>query len=261
MASAGIAPMQFLPTQPISSALEGVELGVRQVHEHDFIDITPLRTFYTVLDVFRWPIENWHDYLSRTNHVATHSAWNAGSDSVYKRFSHLIYIVRDPRDMALSFARFACTPFNRSHRPHPFDGPKEFLEANFSQLLRAWLTHVRSHLAKLRSYNAHIVFYEHLVAHPHVELARLANFLALRLSEAMIEQVVNGNSLERVASRQPDHTNKGVWGGWQTALSRRQIRQADDIAGPVLLALGYPVDSASAENWSVASLTIPTTTT
>ncbi|NJM16702.1 MAG: sulfotransferase domain-containing protein, partial [Bacteroidales bacterium] len=40
--------------------------------------------------------------------------------SVFPKFDKIVYIVRDPRDVALSMARFQFTPYMQTYYPHPF---------------------------------------------------------------------------------------------------------------------------------------------
>lgn len=251
---AGTPVKQFITGKKISKVLAREDLGIRRVAESDFLAIQPLRNFYTILDVYRWPVEDLDQYVAATTQVASHSPWNSASEEVYGKFSYVLYIIRDPRDVALSMSRFAFTPFNRLHRPDQFQNAKEYLDYHFNSLLHTWVEHVRGHLSRCREQRIQVLFYEQLVADLPGQLRLLADDLGLSVSKEQIDTVARANSFGEIAAQQPHHTHQGVWGGWRSELSRAQIRQADALAGPLLELLGYPPDARTAAEWSPASL-------
>jgi aryl sulfotransferase len=255
--AAGVDVKQYIAGTEISKALGGEDLGISRVAESDFLVIEPLRCFYTVLDAFRWPVEDIDDYVSQTTQVASHSAWGPASAEVYGKFSHVWYIIRDPRDVALSVARFGFTPYNLLHRPHGFKQPGEYLDHHFNQLMQSWVSHVAGHLGQIEATGLHILFYEQLVADLHGKLQEMAERLGLTLTPEQLEQVAKANSFGRISEQQPHHTHKGIWGDWRTQLSKVQVRRADEIAGPMLQLLGYPPDLHSAQAWSPDTLRLP----
>jgi len=255
--AAGVPVKQFIAGRDISKVLAREELGIRRVAETDFLVIQPLRNFYTILDVFRWPVEDLEQYVAATTQVASHSPWNPASEEVYSTFSHVLYIVRDPRDVALSMSRFAFTPFNRLHRPDQFQNAREYLDYHFNGLLHSWVDHVKGHLARSREQRIQVLFYEKMVADLPAQLRMLAEHLGLSLSEQQLDAVARANSFGEISAQQPFHTHQGVWGGWRAQLSRAQIRQVDALAGPLLSLLGYPPDGAAAADWSPELLRLP----
>lgn len=257
LTAANIPVEQYISRQEISRVLAKKDLGIHRVAESDFIVIQPQRCYYTILDVFRWPIRDMREYIEQTTQVASHSPWNSASAEVYSLFSHGMYIVRDPRDAALSMARFAFTDFNRLHRPPGFKDPASYLEYHFSGFMQRWVEHVEGHLVNLAKSNMRIVFYEALVADLPGQVRQLADFLGVALDAAGIEAVVAASSFGEISAQQPNHTHRGVWGGWREELSRVQKRQAEKIAGSLLAVLGYPEDPTVADTWSVEDLHLP----
>src|SRR5690625_7507293 len=75
------------------------------------IDITDLQTSYRISSIFRMPIDSMKDYVSKTGHVWTHSPICKTSNEVLRYFDKKIYIIRDPRDRALSTANYHCSPY------------------------------------------------------------------------------------------------------------------------------------------------------
>ena len=248
--TSGIPVAQNIASHPVGHALAAETLPVREAASADFMEITPLGSFFTILDAFRWPIKDLAHYVAHTSLVATHSAWCERSANVYRQFSHRIYIIRDPRDAALSLARFECQPGNRLHRPHPFPDPASFLRARFEAYLHGWVQHVSDHLDGRRDHDIHILFYERLMTRPRTELKRLAHHLGLRVPPSALSQICERNDLETMQTRQPEHTDRGGWGRWRASLSPLQIRSARSIAGPLLDHLGYPLSPEAATDWT-----------
>ncbi|MCB1865506.1 MAG: sulfotransferase domain-containing protein [Chromatiales bacterium] len=254
LVEAGVEVRQNVDSDPVALALRERDLGVRHVAEVDFINIGTLKLFYSILDVYKWPIDDIDAYVASTTQAASHSSWTTLSADIYRRFSHVLYVVRDPRDVALSLARFAFTPFNLRMRPHGFDRPAQYLDHGLRESIHAWVTHIQSHLAYRPEYHGHVIFYERMLSDPIGELRRIADFLGLQLDDAALAGVAGATNLPAMQNQQPNHTGKGGWGGWREQLSRPQKALVEKLAGPLLAHLGYPVDAAEAESWTPEAL-------
>lgn len=249
LTEAGIPIRQHLHGHPVADALAGEDLGIAGIQHTDFIQISPLRCFYTILENFRWPIADLDAYVASSTHVATHSLWSTASAEVYRRFSHRIYILRDPRDTAISFARFLFTPYNRLHMPTAHADPQRFLDAELQNLTQAWTKHVAAHWRKRAEQDIHWLRYERLVLEPMAELTRLAEYLGLGLCTDAVRRVAERNAFAALKERQPQHLFKGRWGQWREDLRTSQVRQVQAIAGPLLRELGYPLGLEDADDW------------
>jgi aryl sulfotransferase len=64
LSAAGIPLRQHLDGHPVSAALADSDLGIEGVQHADFIHIQPLRSFYTILENFRWPIDDLDAYIA-----------------------------------------------------------------------------------------------------------------------------------------------------------------------------------------------------
>ncbi len=252
LAEAGIEISQFISGHPVARLLDQEDLGINGISQIDFINIEPLQNFFTIRDVFRWPIEDMPHYIEASTHVATHSVWNEASRETYNRFSHVIYVIRDPRDTAISLSRFDFTPFNRLHRPSPFDSPETYLDYHLVNLMHTWVQHVAAHIKNRQDINIHFVFYERLLSEPEKELQRLITFLDLNLDDNSCQRVLDDTGFETIKKAQTHHLNKGQWGQWRGSLSNYQARQTEQIAGPMLHALGYPQTHEEAKDWSLS---------
>ncbi len=251
---AGVVIRQNIENDSVAEALAGVDLGIRDIEKIDFIRIQPLRCFSTILDIYQWPIEDLDSYVRGSTHTSSHSSWNEASASVYARFSHVIYIIRDPRDAAVSMARFACTPFNKLHRPHAFTAPKEYLDYHLSSLIDNWTKHVGGHLQHRDDARIHFVMYERLLDSPQEEITDLTRFLGLDLEREQLDRVLAKTSFGELKQVQPNHLVAGSWGQWRDALSSHQVRQARSLAGPLLEYFGYPPDNRALGGWSLCEI-------
>ncbi len=248
---------QAIDGNPVAEALDREQFGIRGQNNADDITIDPAGSFFKIGEVFRWPVEDLAEYASRTNLVLCHSPWHPSCADQYRAFSHRILILRDPRDVAVSFSRFMFTPFNLLHAPAPFSGPDEFLKHRFAGIVQAWLEHTVGHLIKGHAdARPHVIFYERLVADTVGELARLVRYLKLGLADAQIERIAADHQLDRTRARQPDHVFRGGWGNWMEYFDDSQVRAVAQIAGAAIKALGYPISRSQAVGWNVEQLRV-----
>lgn len=175
------------------------------------------------------------------------------------RYPRVIYIVRDPRDVAVSFYFF-----NLKVRVIP-DGysmdefVKRFVAANvvpYADRLGCWEDHVLSWL-RLRQGKPgfRLVRYEDLLADPTKKLAQLAQFLGIdstpeRISRAVqLSSVTHMQALEKKESRQWVTTKdtrqdipfvrEATSGGWRRKLSANAVRTIEEAWGGTMKELGY----------------------
>ncbi len=83
----------------------------------DQIRFEPLRAYQDIPAVFTWAIPDIHAYAAATSMAHSHSMWRPETDELIRAFSHRVLIIRDLRDVAVSWLRWIFTPFNRLHRP------------------------------------------------------------------------------------------------------------------------------------------------
>ncbi len=250
LSEAGVPIRQHLDGHPVAEALADEDLGIDGIQHADFIRLHPLRCFYTILENFRWPIADLDAYIASTTHVASHCHWNAASAEVYRRFSHRVYVIRDPRDVAVSAARFMFTPYNRLHQPQPHADPQHLLDAQLQTWTQDWVRHVAAHLHRREAMDIHCLRYERLLLEPTDELCRLAAYLGLTLDAEQMRRVAERNTFTTLKQQQPQHLFKGRWGQWREDLRTGQIRQVRAIAGALLRELDYPLDLTDADGWT-----------
>jgi Sulfotransferase domain len=249
---------QAIDGNPVAKVMGQEQFGIRGQNKADSITIDPSGCVFKIAEVFQWPIDDLAEYASRTNLVLCHSPWHPACAEHYEVFSHRVLILRDPRDVAVSFSRFMFTPFNRLHTPTPYSGPDEFLKSRFPGIVQSWMEHMIGHLLKGHTdAPPHVVFYEQLVADTVAELTRIVRYLELELSDGEIQRIAMDHQLDRTRSRQPDHVFRGGWGNWLEFLDDGQVRAAGQIAGRAMEALGYPRSRLEAVAWDVERLQVP----
>jgi aryl sulfotransferase len=248
----------FIQNQPIHEVAQDWDLSFEGQEDIDVLDITDQGLFYRISSIFRYPLQDLDAYVDKTSHVWTHSRMCERTAETFDHFDRVVYIIRDPRDAALSMSRFAFTPYMQRYYPQPYETPEAYLDANLSARLRAWFMHVGPYLAHADALNLHVVFYEQLLSDFQAELDRLLDALDLALSPSQREQIEKSVAFQTMKEDNPDHVRKGKAGKWMDRMTASQKETAVDMLGPVLERLGYPtrdVDPASIRPTQPKSLT------
>jgi len=175
------------------------------------------------------------------------------------RYPRVIYLVRDPRDVAVSFYFY-----NLKVRVIP-DGylmdefVTRFVAANvvpYADRVGCWQDHVLSWI-RLREGKPgfRVVRYEDLLADPAKELTKLAPMLGIDPTPARVQRAVqlssagHMQSLEKQQSKQWETTKdtrqdipfvrEGKSGGWRNKLSEGAVRTIEQAWGATMKELGY----------------------
>jgi aryl sulfotransferase len=247
----GVPFRQVMENHPVAPAMEQLDLGIREQARQDQVRFTPLRAYQEIPGVFSWAIPDIGDYAASTSMAHSHSPWSPGIAPFVDAFSHRVLIIRDPRDVAVSWSRWMFTPFNRLHRPTLHETPDALLRGDLRIRVTEWDAHQHGWLhEQAGSSPLHVVFYERLVADTPGELARIAAYLGLRISRSLLEEIAGRSSLSEMKKRQPHHIHRGGWGTWRDHLEERQVLEVRKVCGGMMRSLGYPLDRGEAETWS-----------
>jgi len=184
------------------------------------------------------------------------------------RYRRAVHLVRDPRDVALSYFHF----MQRIGRVHP--RPGDDLDASLDRFIRAflaghcdahgtWQSHLLSWLSASESGRANVlrVRYEDLRADAPRELLRIARWLGLDVDAGAAARTVERCSIERMRESEAidlasDRSvfpraarksglrlvNEGRVGGWREVLNDDQRRLFRKAFAPGLEAMGYPLE-------------------
>jgi hypothetical protein len=165
-----------------------------------------------------------------------------------------IYIVRDPRDVAISEHKFRTR--NGAYNKGLDVFIDEFLDGKV-QRFGSWAYHVTSWLDSdlAAGGRLHVVKFEELRADTPGVVQDVLDFLGVERSPGEVKAAVEANSVEnmrrkedastmkkRIAKSPPPDSrfvNKGAVGGWRDILSDDQIRRIGDATAPVLRRVGY----------------------
>jgi aryl sulfotransferase len=216
----------------------------------DYIEITN-RGHYFRKGAYVEPIPDLDAFLAQCTHVWTHSFWSGGTNSAFGKFNKIVYIIRDPRDVVTSAARFVFTPFMQQEHPLQERNPQEYLQHRLYELLLGWVQHVGSYLLKHREYPIHFVFYERLLANFDESYGELLDFLEINLPPASRAAVKQATQFNEMKKKSPHHVHKGQARQWLETLTPTQSSVATQIAGPLLGLLNYPIDPRAAEEASL----------
>lgn len=230
----------FIQQHPIYELARNWDLNYPSQASIDVLEITDLQYSYRISSIFRMPIEDIQNYLSRTNHVWTHSPICKRSGEILNLFDKKVYIIRDPRDRAISASKYYCSDYMLKYYPQEEKEPQRFLEKNFEQLMQEWVWHVFDHLRLSRRYNIHIAFYEGFLLDFQQELGRLLDYLDVDLNQGQRDELQEAMSFATLKSKNPKHLKKGQSGYWMDQLTDEQVEKVAIIAGPLLRFLHYP---------------------
>jgi len=182
------------------------------------------------------------------------------------RYPRVIYIVRDPRDVALSYY-----DFSRKYR-HIEDGyPLERYIGDFvaGRLISAdwgtWGENVASWaFARGARPGFLLLRYEDMKERPDQELTRIAEFLGIAASPKLLQTVLDRSSAERM--REMERTQGKDWvstkdkrsdipfirtasvGGWKSKLRSESVAEIESAWGNIMAQLGYELITRKAEN-------------
>jgi hypothetical protein len=174
--------------------------------------------------------------------IKTHEPFRA-------EYRKAIYLVRDPRDVALSeFAYQKALGVVQDD----FDLYMErFLQAGVNPF-GSWVGHATSWMDAADAGRAQIltVNFEELKRKPHEELGRIVDFLDMPEVKARIPAAIENNSVARMKEKEKANPQRasakgrfirsGSAGGWRSALTDQQAQLVQQHAGALMARLGYP---------------------
>ena len=235
----GKARPGFIEQHPIYPIAQTWNLNFPDQARVDVLDITDLQYKYRISSIFQMPVEDIKAYIAATPHIWSHSPICRRSFELYKLIPKKVYIIRDPRDRAISASKYYCSPYMLKYFPQNETEPENFLEKNFNSLMYEWVWHVFDHLKYQEKYNIHILFFENLLADFQQEFGMLLDYLEIDLSPTEKFEIEEAVQFSNLKKKNPKHLKKGEAGYWVDHLSVHQKAQAEIIAGPLIRFLGY----------------------
>ena len=231
----------FIQEQEIYRKAKDMDLSFNGQAGVDMMDVEEDGCYFRISSVFREKVEDVVKYADKTSLAWTHSTFCMNSLKVFPLFDKKVCIVRDPRDRALSSAKFAFTPYMQKHYPTSYNSPEEYLEGEYERLLDQWVWFTGNYMLHKEELDVHFVFYERLLEDFPAEFRSLLKYLEVELREneqREIEEAVHFSSLK---DKSPKHLNKGKYGKWLDQLDEARQETAIERAGSLMQWLNYPL--------------------
>jgi aryl sulfotransferase len=248
---AGVQQTSYIKNHNVYQTARTWELSYEGQADIDVLDIDPDGCHCRISSAFRERVGDIDSYVSQCSHVWTHSAFCSHSASVLPKFDKVVYIVRDPRDVAISMAKYAFTPYCLKYHPHGEWNTDEYLSHRLDGMVRGWVRHVGGYLEHKDDLQIHFVFYERMLAALDEELAGLLRYLGIALAGAEADAVKQQVGFAAMKRDNPRHVRRGVAGSWRQVLTDDQKAQVDRIAGGMFGILGYPMSAEKDEETSL----------
>ena len=187
------------------------------------------------------------------------------------RYPKTIYIVRDPRDVALSSYNF-----RRKYREIEDALPLEqfvedFIAGRPASGWGTWAENVASWIfARRQSDKFLLLRYEDMIKDPSAQLARIAEFMGIDPEPKRLQRAIERSSAERMRDLEKREEDKWVAtvgsfaraqtqqrrkdipfvggassGGWRSALPDRCVQQIESAWGEFMTAVGYELVTVS----------------
>lgn len=166
----------------------------------------------------------------------------------------VIYLTRDPRDVAVSYAHYMDSTIDAAiesmRNPFASIGAKHGTVSHLlTQRLLTWSDHVQSWLrAGLPLLQ---IRYEDMLESPAEALSSVASFLGWNTDPGVIAAAVETTRFDRLQSQEQEHGfqsgsgrsrpffRRGVAGAWRDSLNAPQVRLIERDHGQVMTRLGY----------------------
>jgi aryl sulfotransferase len=202
-----------------------------------------------------------HDAYAASNTAAfvkAHDAWTYlpdGTPLLGRGARAALYLVRDPRDVAVSFAFFQAVSLDHTIEQMNRPGTSFASDSQVRQRVDDWSGHVRGWLDQT-DLPVHLIRYEDLQADTPSVLRRALHFLGASFeSEAAEEDSIaravrhasfaelqrqeRENGFIERSTRQELFFRQGRVGDWRRHLSEAQVRRIESAHAPTMTRLGY----------------------
>jgi hypothetical protein len=179
------------------------------------------------------------------------------------RYKKIIHVVRDPRDVVLSYFHF-----QRKYQHIADDYPLERYVEDFlhgrlgSDDWGTWKENVASWIMTRGDDPSFLSLrYEEMIQNPQQEVGRIAAFLGVEVSSERLDQVIALSSGDHLKRLEKEDASKWVGtkgrrqdipmvrlatsGGWKRDLPADSVTKIENAWGDLMVRLGYPLTSRS----------------
>jgi aryl sulfotransferase len=237
---AGIEQKNFIRQHPIYSLAKSWTLSYPEQVDINMIDILYEGSFFRISSRYREKISDMQAYIAQNTHVWTHSNYCARSEQVFPMFDKCLYIIRDVRDVLLSTAHFAFTPYMQEFYPCWQQNEQQFLDTEIHKLSAHWAQHVKEYFQQAQKHNIYLLYYENLLTDFRHELNKLLAYLNIELEEKQKLQIEEKVSFSHLKEKSPQHVRKPRLYKWQQKLKAEHQTLLHPEALELLKELNYP---------------------
>jgi hypothetical protein len=166
--------------------------------------------------------------------------------------SYVIHIIRDGRDVALSYVQ------QRWSHPLPWDRNERLAVAG---LYWEWVVRKGREHGRRLGPNYCEVHFEDLIANPREILGRLSEFVGQELDYDRIQQTAIGSVSEPNSSFLGDSGKQGFQpvGRWKNKLTALEVQRFEELVGDFLQTLGYQVSEGHKKGATLRALRLRST--
>lgn len=243
---AGLSNKSFIQQHPIYPLAQTWELSFKEQAGIDVLDIEHPVSFYRISSIFRMPIDDIDAYLAQGSHIWTHSVYEPRCEDIYRKFDHIVYLIRDPRDVLISRSKFLFAPYTQKHFPTTEADVRTAIDRALEDVVREWVRQVARFLMVSESLNVHVAFYEQFNRQFDLALNALLDYLKIELDDEALARIRHNVAFSTMKQANPDHVKKGQAYDWVETFTPAQKQRTLHIAGPMLEYLGYPIHDGDA---------------
>ena len=173
------------------------------------------------------------------------------------RYRKVIYIVRDPRDVALSYYDFQ-RKYMQIDDAYPLEQyVEDFVQGRLISIdWGTWAENVSSWIyTRGKSTNFLLLRYEDMMKDTTRELTRIAQFFGIEATPTRLQEVIDRSSAERMRELEKLEADRWIAtknrrkdipfvrvakaGGWRTSLPVKSVEQIENAWGDLMITLGY----------------------
>lgn len=211
------------------------------------------------IEMLRPAVYRWFMARPYTGYHKVHDAWTRASDGTplfdAGGCSGVVYVLRNPLDLAASFANHRGTDVDEAialmgDPQAALSDMAHQLRRQTRQRLLTWSGHVRSWLDH-SGLRCHVLRYEDMLARPQEVFAAAADFLGLPAEPERVARAVRHSSFAELSGQEAAggfrerpivaerFFRRGARGGWREELTPEQVARIVDDHGEVMARFGY----------------------
>ncbi len=174
------------------------------------------------------------------------------------RYKKVIYIVRDPRDVAVSLYHYSRKRRNIADGYPMDDFVSRYLQGEFFDFCGTWQQHVASWRYTQPDRQILWLHYEDMLDQPATALTRIAEFMRIEVTAERIATAIAGSSFEQMRNMERERgqqwrmtkdtrldipfVRKAAKGAWKSELSKESQRRIESAWGDTMKSLHYSVE-------------------